>query len=242
MEEWRKKLINEGDKNQAFDYIEYLEGELMKSKKEELNKVKGVTSAELENALDTLKHPIEVGNTKFKYFDADNYDKIEKALQKSILLFNNYDHLINIKDEHKILVDFIKENGLYEELVNSDIFKEWEKEDIRIYDTVLQEPNDGVTWWQNRYNALKKQYDKITWRSISEYSTQKYDWVLCKYIIKDDGFECIPAVMEKRLGMWYTQNDEPLDENMFEVTHFFDMQGLYIPVMEEIREKVVKDG
>ena len=25
MEEWRKKLINEGDKNQAFDYIEYLE-------------------------------------------------------------------------------------------------------------------------------------------------------------------------------------------------------------------------
>ena len=103
MEEWRKKLINEGDKNQAFDYIEYLEEELMKCKKEELNKVKGVTSAELEKALDALKHPIEVGNTKFKYFDADNYDKIEKALHKAILLTDNYDHLINIKDENQYL-------------------------------------------------------------------------------------------------------------------------------------------
>lgn len=127
MEEWRKKLINEGDKNQAFDYIEYLEGEFIKNKQEELDKVKGVTSAELEKALDTLKHPIEVGNTKFKYFDADNYDKIETALQKSILLFNNYDHLINIKDEHKILVDFIKEKGLYDELINSDILKNGKK-------------------------------------------------------------------------------------------------------------------
>lgn len=242
MEEWRKKLINEGDKNQAFDYIEYLEEELMKCKKEELDKVKGVTSAELERAIDALKHPIEVGNTKFKYFDADNYDKIEKALLKAILLVDNYDHLINLKDEHKILVDFIKDRGLYDELIESDIFKEWEKEDIRFYDAEVQEANDSATWWQNRYNALKKQYDKLTWRPISEYSTQKYDWVLCKYIIKDDGFECIPAVMEKRLGMWYMQNDEPLDENMFEVTHFFDIQGLYIPVKEKIRKKVANDG
>ena len=60
------------------------------------------------------------------------------------------------------------------------------------------------------------------WRSISEYSRDKYDWVLIKYF--DDDYECVPCVAERRSdGKWFDRSD---NEVPFEVRYFFDMQQL----------------
>lgn len=164
MEEWRKKLINEGDKKQAFDYIEYLEGELMKHKEEELKKAYGVTDVELEEALNILHKPIEVGNARLKYFDADNYTKLEQALQKSITLFSCYEHLLNIEDEYRLIIEFIKEKGLYQELLDNNKLKDWEKEDVKFYELDEEEQKEyreSIGWWQRRYNSLNDNYSKL---------------------------------------------------------------------------------
>ena len=65
----------------------------------------------------------------------------------------------------------------------------------------------------------------IGWRPISEYSRDKYDWVLVKAF--DVDFGCIPFVAEMRAdGEWYTHgimNDKKIP---FKVMYFFDMQQL----------------
>lgn len=80
-------------------------------------------------------------------------------------------------------------------------------------------------------NFVKGDYDsywekeKTMWRPISEYSREKYDWVLVKYF--DGDFECVPTVAEMRAdGKWYTHGI--LDDEIipFEVRYFANMQLL----------------
>lgn len=64
------------------------------------------------------------------------------------------------------------------------------------------------------------------WQFISEYSREKYDWVLIKYFEKGSEFECVPVVAEMhRDGTWHTIDDVEISEN-YEVRYFFDMQQL----------------
>lgn len=65
----------------------------------------------------------------------------------------------------------------------------------------------------------------IGWRPISEYSRDKYDWVLVKYF--DDPLECVPEVAEMRAdGKWYNRTGALIDPNVFDVRYFFDMHQL----------------
>ena len=41
-------------------------------------------------------------------------------------------------------------------------------------------------------NESEKKEEIVGWRPISEYSRDKYDWVLVKYF--DGSYECIPEV------------------------------------------------
>ncbi|MDO4292084.1 MAG: hypothetical protein Q4C65_02525 [Eubacteriales bacterium] len=70
-------------------------------------------------------------------------------------------------------------------------------------------------------------WERSIWRPISEYSREKYDWVLIKYFAGD--YECIPTVAEMRTdGKWYTHgilNDEMIP---FEVRYFADLPLLEI--------------
>lgn len=65
----------------------------------------------------------------------------------------------------------------------------------------------------------------VGWRPISEYSREKYDWVLVKYF--DDPLECVPEVAEMRVdGKWYNRTGALIDPNVFDVRYFFDMHQL----------------
>ena len=87
-------------------------------------------------------------------------------------------------------------------------------------------------------NTLDKLYDKllnavpnkpaekhiVDWRPISEYSRDKYDWVLVKYF--DGSYECVPEVAEMRVdGKWYNRAGA-LIPDVFDIKYFFDMQQL----------------
>lgn len=64
------------------------------------------------------------------------------------------------------------------------------------------------------------------WRPISEYTREKYDWVLVKYFELGSEFECVPVVAEMhRDGKWYTIDDREITGN-YQVRYFFDMQQL----------------
>lgn len=66
------------------------------------------------------------------------------------------------------------------------------------------------------------------WQPISEYSRDKYDWVLIKYF--DGEEECVPQVAELRSdGKWHVSTDFDGDfiiPSHFDVRYFFDMQQL----------------
>ena len=63
------------------------------------------------------------------------------------------------------------------------------------------------------------------WRPISEYSRDKYDWVLVKTF--DVDFGCIPFVAEMRAdGEWYAHGIMEDEKIPFKVVYFFDMQQL----------------
>ncbi len=66
------------------------------------------------------------------------------------------------------------------------------------------------------------------WQPISEYSRDKYDWVLIKYF--DGEEECVPQVAELRSdGKWHVSTDFDGDFVIpphFDVRYFFDMQQL----------------
>lgn len=66
------------------------------------------------------------------------------------------------------------------------------------------------------------------WQPISEYSRDKYDWVLVKYF--DGEEECVPQVAELRSDeKWHVSTDFDGDFIIppnFDVRYFFDMQQL----------------
>lgn len=65
----------------------------------------------------------------------------------------------------------------------------------------------------------------MMWRPISEYSREKYDWVLVKYF--DGDFECVPTVAEMRPdGKWYVHGILKDEEIPFDIRYFADMQLL----------------
>ena len=80
-------------------------------------------------------------------------------------------------------------------------------------------------------NFVKGDYDsywekeKMMWRPISEYSREKYDWVLVKYF--DGDFECVPTVAEMGPdGKWYAHGILKDEEIPFDIRYFADMQLL----------------
>lgn len=72
------------------------------------------------------------------------------------------------------------------------------------------------------------------WKPISEYSREKYDWVLIKYF--DGEEECVPQVAELRSdGKWHVSTDFDGDfviPSCFDVRYFFDMQTISEPYHE----------
>lgn len=72
------------------------------------------------------------------------------------------------------------------------------------------------------------------WKPISEYSREKYDWVLIKYF--DGKEECVPQVAELRSdGKWHVSTDFDGDfviPSWFDVRYFFDMQTISEPYHE----------
>lgn len=68
--------------------------------------------------------------------------------------------------------------------------------------------------------------NELRWKPINEYDKSNYDWVLVKMFIKEDNFECVPIVLEKRGGNWYDRNENKIDEQIFELRYFADMQLL----------------
>lgn len=87
------------------------------------------------------------------------------------------------------------------------------------------EANKIYSRLQNSRPINKPVNNIIGWRPISEYSREKYDWVLVKCFHKS--FECIPEVAEMRVdGKWYAGTGALIDPDIFEVRYFFDMQQL----------------
>lgn len=76
--------------------------------------------------------------------------------------------------------------------------------------------------------------DELKWKPISQYDNGNHDWVLIKMFIKEDNYECVPIVAEKRMGVWRNQDGEALDEDMFEIKYFMDMQQL--DTLKELKE------
>lgn len=86
-----------------------------------------------------------------------------------------------------------------------------------------REENDKLLKENKRLNNI---INELKWKPISEYENPKYDWVLIKMFIKEDEFECVPLVAENRFGVWQTLDGETIDENIFEIKYFMDMQQI----------------
>ena len=84
--------------------------------------------------------------------------------------------------------------------------------------------------------------NELKWKPINEYENPKYDWVLVKMFFKCDNFECIPRVAEKRFNHWYDANGYEIDEDMFEIKYFMDMQQIdkLYGLKGEYKKEVIK--
>lgn len=101
--------------------------------------------------------------------------------------------------------------------------KEIQEEDLANFNRDLETVRSFVNLLRSRGSLYK--FLTYSWLPISEYSREKYDWVLVKYF--DGDFECIPEVAEMRVdGKWYNQTGDLIDPNVFEVRYFFDMRQL----------------
>ena len=119
----------------------------------------------------------------------------------------DYDEMIlksMIKDQHGNMIDTIKIDPVS---FNKDTLDRlWDK----LSNKVPIEPAEKHT---------------IGWRPISDYSREKYDWVLVKYF--HESFECVPEVAEMRVdGKWYNRAGVLIDPDIFDVKYFFDMRQL----------------
>lgn len=116
---------------------------------------------------------------------------------------------------HKIFVKFTDENKQTVEIHNIDIFEFDEHMADKIRSSLMEKVNS---------NEAEKKAELVGWRPVSEYSREKYDWVLVKYF--DRTFECVPEVAEMRAdGKWYNRSGI-LIPDILEVRYFFDMQQL----------------
>lgn len=97
---------------------------------------------------------------------------------------------------------------------------------------ILSEAADTIESLSARLDAANgergEKYYNGGWKPISEYSREKYDWVLIKYF--DGEEECVPQVAELRSdGKWHVRTDFDGDFTIpshFDVRYFFDMQQL----------------
>lgn len=116
---------------------------------------------------------------------------------------------------NKIFVKFTDKNKQTVEIHSIDIFEFDEHMADKIRSSLMEQIN--------RYEPEKKAV-LTGWRPISEYSREKYDWVLVKYF--DGPYECIPEVAEMRVdGKWYGRSGAEIPD-IFDVKYFFDMQQL----------------
>ena len=90
---------------------------------------------------------------------------------------------------------------------------------------------------QKEITRLNNIIDELKWKPISQYDNGNYDWVLIKMFIKEDNYECVPIVAEKRMGVWENRDGETLDEDMFEIKYFMDMQQL--DKLKELKENKI---
>ena len=106
---------------------------------------------------------------------------------------------IKIEDQHGNVIDTIK---IDQYSFNKDTLD-------KLWDKLSNKPAEKRT---------------IGWQPISEYSRDKFDWVLVKYF--DGTYECVPEVAEMRVdGKWYGRSGA-LIPDIFDVKYFFDMQQL----------------
>lgn len=120
--------------------------------------------------------------------------------------------------------DNFEDEELYEEYLYFEYKDKWE-----LSKKQLKEQADEI----ERLNDI---VNELEWKPINEYENPKYDWVLIKMFIKDDNFECIPRVAEKRFNHWYDANGYEIDEDLVEVKYFMDIQQ--IDKLQELKEEV----
>lgn len=97
-----------------------------------------------------------------------------------------------------------------------------QEEDLANFNRDLETVRSFVNLLRSRGPLYK--FLTYCWRPISEYSREKYDWVLVKYF--DGAYECVPEVAEMRVdGKWYGRSGA-LIPDIFDVKYFFDMQQL----------------
>jgi hypothetical protein len=141
----------------------------------------------------------EILNELLEYFKESNINDFGYEQDKLISYEEAQIILDYITNLRKIEQDHQKLNG-----------------ELREENKKLQEENERLN---NIINELK-------WKPINQYDNGNYDWVLIKMFIKEDNFECVPIVAEKRMGVWKNQDGETLDEDMFEIKYFMDMQQI----------------
>lgn len=123
---------------------------------------------------------------------------------------------------------------VYDELEKA--LKELEKKD-KVINDLLKRISDlefEVEKQDKEIERLNNIINELEWKPINEYENPKYDWVLIKMFIKDDNFECIPRVAEKRFNHWYDANGYEIDEDLVEIKYFMDMQQ--IDKLQELKE------
>lgn len=117
--------------------------------------------------------------------------------------------------------DMISKNKLIEEI-------DKEIDAVIVKDTYSKGKNAGLRKAKILAEEQTKENYGGGWQPISEYSRDKYDWVLIKYF--DGEEECVPQVAELRSdGKWHVSTDFDGDFIIppnFDVRYFFDMQQL----------------
>jgi len=94
-----------------------------------MKKEKELTTEDLTEILELLYNPEDIISSKYRCFTEEQYNKIIYIFQKCRALFPRIETLLEISKEHKILKQFIIDEGMYEKLINSDKFIEWMNED-----------------------------------------------------------------------------------------------------------------
>lgn len=150
------------------------------------------------------------------------------------------DKFIHCQTQEQAIKEWNKENGggfdmsMISELVKRlrEIAKNFEEWEYNRFYYVISEAADTIEALSAKLAVANMErsdrYYGGGWKPISEYSRDKYDWVLIKYF--DGEEECVPQVAELRSdGKWHVSTDFDGDfiiTSNFDVRYFFDMQQL----------------